>query len=79
MQRRWTSWFWLVPGLACWAAMVPTAFFALLVMSDEAHASMPIQLAALGLGLAGALLLSAGIARVVWTYGRTSREPTKSV
>ena len=74
MNRRTTSWLWLLPGLGCCALTVPSVFFWILIASDEAQAAKPFQLAAMGFALAGVVLLALGVAKVASAY-LASRAP----
>lgn len=74
MDRRVTSWLWLLPGLGCCALTVPAGFFWILIASDEAQAAKPFQVAAMGFALGGLILLALGVAKIAARY-RASRDP----
>lgn len=61
---------WLLPGLLCLLAAVPTGLAAILIASDEARAARPLQVAACGLVFGGGSLTTLATARVVYALGR---------
>ena len=69
-RRRYGSLLWLLPGLLCLFAAVPTGLLAILIGSDEALAARPYQVAAVALFFGGLLLTALALAFVVHAFAR---------